>query len=102
MTARRQPRPLASALRAAVEPLAPATTLAAVQAAWPQAVGAAIAAEATPVSERDGVVTIACRSSTWANELDLLGDRTLEQLASELPPGRSPTSLRFIVDEGLG
>ena len=25
-----------------------------------------------PVSERDGVVTVACRSSTWAQELDLL------------------------------
>jgi len=101
VTARRQPRPLADALRAAVEPLAPSTTLAAVQAAWPQAVGATIAAEATPVSECDGVVTIACRSSTWANELDLLSDRTLEKLASELPRDRSPTSLRFTVADHL-
>jgi predicted nucleic acid-binding Zn ribbon protein len=88
---------LGEILGEAAGPLAPASTLAAVQAAWPQAVGAAIAAEASPVSERDGVVTVACRSATWAHELDLLSDRTLKQLASELPAGVSVESLRFTV-----
>ncbi|MDP9228893.1 MAG: DciA family protein, partial [Actinomycetota bacterium] len=94
------PRPVSAALRAAVEPLAPATALAAVQAAWADAVGDAIAAEATPVAERDGVITVACRSATWAQELDLLGEQMLEKLAPELPEGVSVASLRFTVGNG--
>ena len=52
--------------------VAPQTLLAAVQEAWPEAAGAAAAAQGDPVAERDGVVTIACRSATWAQELDLM------------------------------
>ena len=92
---RRTPRPLSSAIQAAIAPLVPATALAAVQSAWADAVGAAIAAEATPVAERDGVVTVACRSATWAQELDLLGAETLERLRERLPEGVSVTALRF-------
>jgi predicted nucleic acid-binding Zn ribbon protein len=92
---RREPRPLSAALEAAVAPLAPATTLAAVQSAWADAVGEAIAAEATPVAERDGVVTVACRSATWAEELDLLGPQTLAKLREGLPEGVSVIALRF-------
>ena len=97
MAKRRAPRPVAEALRQVVQPLAPATTLGAVQAVWADAVGDAIAAEATPVAERDGVITVACRSATWAQELDLLGDRTMKKLASELPAGVEVASLRFTV-----
>jgi predicted nucleic acid-binding Zn ribbon protein len=96
---RRQPRPLAAALGAAVEPLAPATPLGAVQAAWATAVGDRVAAEATPVSERDGIVTVACRSATWAQELDLLGGEVLEKLRSELPEGVDLRALRFTARE---
>jgi predicted nucleic acid-binding Zn ribbon protein len=66
-----------------------------VQSAWAGAVGEAIAREAIPVSEREGVVTVACRSSTWAQELDLLGARILEQVREELPSGTSLRALRF-------
>ena len=31
------------------------------------------AAEAQPIGERRGVVTIGCRSAVWAQELDLMG-----------------------------
>jgi len=96
---RRVPRPISSALREAIEPLAPATPLAAVQSAWPAAVGEAIAAQATPVSERDGVVTVACSSATWAQELDLLASETLERLRSELPKAVSIDALRFSARE---
>lgn len=99
MGSRRVPRRLSESLGAAVEPLAPATPLAAVQAVWAEAVGEAIAAEATPVAVREGVVTVACRSATWAHELDLLGARTLNKLASELPPGVSVAKLRFTVGD---
>jgi predicted nucleic acid-binding Zn ribbon protein len=101
MMGRRTPRPLGGALRSAIETIAPATPLAAVQSVWPQAVGEAIAAKATPVAERDGVVTVACSSATWAHELDLLGSQTLEKLLQNLPEGVSVTALRFEAREAL-
>jgi predicted nucleic acid-binding Zn ribbon protein len=94
---RRRPRPLAAAVGAALERAEPATPLAAVQRAWPGAVGDAIAREASPVSERDGVVTVACRSATWAQELDLLSDRILTKLRQELADSGSLRGLRFNV-----
>ena len=94
----RLPTPLGPALPAAIEPLAPATPLAAVQRVWEQAVGPAIAAEATPVAERGGVITVACSSATWAQELDLLADRTLRNLRDALPPGIEVAELRFSAD----
>jgi predicted nucleic acid-binding Zn ribbon protein len=94
---RRQPKPLGEALARAVQPLAPATPLGAVQGLWAGAVGERVAAEATPVAERDGVVTVACRSSTWAQELDLLSGEVLGKLRSELPEGVEVTALRFTV-----
>lgn len=101
MMGRRTPRPVSSALRAAIEPLAPSTPLAAVQSAWPAAVGDVIAAQAAPVSEHEGVITVACRSATWAQELDLLADQTLGQLRAELPEGVSVSALRFSAREPL-
>lgn len=94
----RKPRPLGSALQAAAAPLAPRTTLAAVQAVWAEAVGERVAAEATPVSERDGVVTVACRSASWAQQLDLLAEQTLRRLRVALPDGVAVEALRFRAD----
>ncbi|HKP90545.1 MAG TPA: DUF721 domain-containing protein [Thermoleophilaceae bacterium] len=89
---RRAPRPIGSALASVVDDLAPATTLARVQARWPDAVGPAIAAEAEPVSEREGVVTVACKSAVWAQELDLLGPDLVARLNASLgaPEGEGP------------
>jgi predicted nucleic acid-binding Zn ribbon protein len=81
---RASPRPAAHALRAALERSAPRTPLAAVQLAWRDAVGEAIAAEAEPVAEQDGVLTIRCRSSTWAQELSLMETEVLRRLAEAL------------------
>jgi predicted nucleic acid-binding Zn ribbon protein len=92
---RRAPRSVGAAVSAALDGAEPATLLAAVQSAWAGAVGEAIAREATPVSERDGVVTVACRSATWAQELDLLGGRILEQVRDRLPSGAPLRGLRF-------
>jgi len=78
------PRPLALALAEVSEQLAPATALAAVQGAWPAAVGEAIAAQAQPVAERGGRVTIACRSAVWAQELDLMSVDVIERLNQAL------------------
>jgi predicted nucleic acid-binding Zn ribbon protein len=92
---RRAPRPIGAALETVLQGAEPATLLAAVQSAWPGAVGEAVAREAAPVSERDGVVTIACRSATWAQELDLLGARILEQVRADLPEWASLEAFRF-------
>ena len=75
--------------------MAPATLLAAVQSAWPAAVGEAIAREANPVAERSGVVTVACRSATWAQELDLLSESILGKIRHDLPPGTALEGFRF-------
>jgi predicted nucleic acid-binding Zn ribbon protein len=77
---RAAPRRLGAALADLSRSLAPATTLAGVQARWPDAVGPAVADEAEPVSERAGVVTVACRSAVWAQELDLLGPDLVARL----------------------
>jgi predicted nucleic acid-binding Zn ribbon protein len=81
---RRAPRPLAVAVGSVVESLAPATTLARVQSAWAGAAGEAIAAEATPVSERDGVLHLRCRSAVWAQEVELLAPDLVERLNAAL------------------
>jgi predicted nucleic acid-binding Zn ribbon protein len=58
--------------------------LAAVQGAWPLAAGEAVSREAEPVAERDGVVTIACRTAVWAQELDLLQIELLQRVNEAL------------------
>jgi predicted nucleic acid-binding Zn ribbon protein len=81
---RRGPRPLGAALDRLTAQLAPATLLAEVQRIWPEAAGAAFAAQSEPVSEREGVVTVACTSAVWAQELDLLSERVIERLNESL------------------
>lgn len=75
---RRGPRPVGLALDSVTGALAPATVLAEVQRVWPQVAGERFARAAEPVSERDGVVTVACESAVWAQELDLLSERVVE------------------------
>jgi predicted nucleic acid-binding Zn ribbon protein len=36
------------------------------------------------VAERDGVITVACASAVWAQELDLLSERVVERLNERL------------------
>jgi predicted nucleic acid-binding Zn ribbon protein len=89
------PRPLSNALDSALPAIAPATLLAQVQAAWSEVAGARLAEAAAPVSERDGVVTVACESGMWAQELELLGPDLLSGLEAALG-ARSVTKLRFV------
>ena len=69
---RRALRPLHPALERLASDLAPASVLADVQRAWPGVVGDVIAAQAAPVSECDGVLTVGCDAAVWASELDLM------------------------------
>lgn len=81
------PRSLAGALGAVRAEVAPQTLLARVQEAWPKVAGELAARQGEPVSEREGVVTVACRSATWAQELDLMGPLLLERLQGALDDG---------------
>ena len=81
---RREPRPVAQALDGLRSRLAPPTLLAEIQMHWPAAAGDAFAAASRPVSERDGVVTVACSSAVWAQELDLLSERVVQALNARL------------------
>jgi predicted nucleic acid-binding Zn ribbon protein len=78
------PRPLSLALDGLTEALAPATLLARVQQVWEHTVGARIAEAGLPSAERDGVLTITCTDSVWAQELDLLGAGLVERLNDAL------------------
>ncbi len=94
MSRRRAPRQAASAIRVARDRAAPRTGLAAVQAAWTEAVGEQLAGVATPVSERSGTLTIECSESVWVQELDLMQAQLLERLEDELGE-LAPSALRF-------
>jgi predicted nucleic acid-binding Zn ribbon protein len=94
---RRAPRPISAALAAVLDRAAPQTPLAAVQMAWPRVAGEAVARESEPIAERDGVVTVACRSATWAEQLDLLQGQLLARLREEVGDSGALRGLRFLV-----
>ena len=81
---RRAPRPAGAALDGITASLAPATLLAEVQRAWAEAAGDAFAAQSRPVAENDGVITVACDSAVWAQELDLLSETVVARLNESL------------------
>ncbi len=87
MSGRSTPRSLGAALRGVRRRTEPKTLLAAVQGVWAPAVGEAVAAEAQPIAERDGIVTVGCRSATWAQELDLLQIELLDAVNAALESG---------------
>ncbi len=75
----------------------PALPLAAITAAWPDAVGAPVAQQAWPLRvSRDGTLHVATSSATWAFELDRLSADILDALASRLEHD-APKKLRFAV-----
>jgi predicted nucleic acid-binding Zn ribbon protein len=71
------PRPLSHALTQA-------STLAHVQEVWAGVAGPALAAAARPTAERDGVLSVTCEASVWAQELDLMSAELIERLNASL------------------
>jgi predicted nucleic acid-binding Zn ribbon protein len=61
--------------------LSQAAVLAAVLAAWPEAVGAELARWVRPVALRGDELVVEVESSPWATQVALLSDRLLEELA---------------------
>jgi hypothetical protein len=91
------PEPIGDAVRRELGRFGPESALADVVAAWPDAVGPAIAANAWPARiARDGTLHVAASSSAWAFELTQLADSVLARLQEHLPTG-CPTVLRFAV-----
>jgi predicted nucleic acid-binding Zn ribbon protein len=81
---RRAPRPIALAVQRLQQALAPATTLARIQACWPATVGETISAAAHPTAERAGVLTVSCDAAVWAAELQLMGPELASRLNASL------------------
>ncbi len=77
---RHAPRSASHAVRALTDQLAPATGLAAVQRVWEQAAGEALASQARPTGEAQGVITVTCASAAWAQEIDLMATVVIERL----------------------
>jgi predicted nucleic acid-binding Zn ribbon protein len=99
---RRPPQELRVVLGRVQERLAPPDRLAAVQQHWLEAVGEQVAEEAWPDFERDGVVTVRCRSAVWAAELTLLEEALLGQLNNRLPRERQARALKFTAAPASG
>jgi predicted nucleic acid-binding Zn ribbon protein len=78
------PRTAGGAVANLVEGLAPVSGLASLQRVWPEVVGEVIAGQAHPSAERDGVVTVTCASSVWAQELTLMGPELAGRLNAAL------------------
>ena len=97
------PRPLSAAIGRAVDHARPTGLLAVVQSAWAAVAGPALEKAATPASEREGTITIACESGGWAQELELLAPELTARLNEHLE-GTGETGrverLRFVVDSG--
>jgi predicted nucleic acid-binding Zn ribbon protein len=75
------------------------TPLARVQRVWADAVGAAIAREAEPVSERAGTVTLLCSSAVWMQEIDLMGPVLVDAL-NEALGGERVEAVRCVATAG--
>lgn len=102
---RLEPRPLEAALQEVALRVAPATTLARAQRAWGRVGGASIARESEPVAEHDGVITVACRSAPWAQELELMSRDLVARLNEALGSHGTPPpvrAMRFVTRSGAG
>ena len=88
------PKKLGDLLGGFRQDVSPPTPLAAVQSVWDQVVGERIAAVTEVVEEREGVVTVACSSTVWTQELELMAPRITASLREELGVS-APEKLRF-------
>jgi hypothetical protein len=84
-------------IRRELDRFGPAGKMGEIVSAWPDAVGAPIAANAWPARvARDGTLHVHTASSTWAFELAQLSDSMLSRLRERLGED-SPAALRFAV-----
>ena len=89
--------PIGDEVRRELDRFSPAGAgMAAIVAAWPAAVGPAIARNAWPARlARDGRLHVATSSSAWTYELTQLRGEIGEKLAAAVGPEHAPKDLRF-------
>jgi hypothetical protein len=88
-------RPIEDEVRRELARFGPAAGIGDIVAAWPECVGAGIAANAWPARlARDGGLHVSTSSSAWAFELTQLASSILERLQERLGES-APASLRF-------
>jgi hypothetical protein len=93
----RLPQPLGDEVRRELGRFGPEGGLGEIVAAWPEAVGSAIAANAWPARvARDGTLHVAAASSAWAFELTQLSSSVLARLREYLGEN-CPGAVRFAV-----
>ncbi len=63
--------------------------------AWPDLVGAEVAAHADPVAVEDGLLTVRCDSTAWAAQLRSMRNVVLARIA-ERHPAAGIESIRFL------
>jgi predicted nucleic acid-binding Zn ribbon protein len=91
------PRRIGDEVKSELARFGPAGAMGEVVAAWPAAVGEAIAANAWPARcARDGTLHVATASSVWAFELTQLEATIRARLSEHLSDG-APPRLRFAV-----
>ena len=84
MKHRRVPSKVSSPMEALAQRLQPASLLADVQRVWVDVVGPGMAAQGEPTSARQGTVTVTCKSSLWAQEIQLRGPEIVAGLNAAL------------------
>ena len=92
-----QPRRLGDSFEELIASSSPRTLLGEVQTAWAEVAGELIASSSEPVAEREGVVTVACESGAWAQELELMQGLLASRLEQIVGPDRV-ARLRFTAD----
>lgn len=81
-------------------PTGPAADLVRLQTAWAQMVGPDVAHQSIVVRRsRAGVVTVACASAAWAQELDGRRDRYAAALAREVGGEPTVSAIRLVVGD---
>jgi predicted nucleic acid-binding Zn ribbon protein len=91
------PGPIGDEVRRELARFGPEAGLGELVAAWPEAVGPGVAANAWPARiARDGTLHVATASSAWAFELTQLAETVVRRLRERLGE-QAPTHLRFAV-----
>ena len=88
------PRSLGQAISDFRTDISPASRVASVQAVWNEVVGERLSAVTEVIEEREGTVLIECKSSVWAQELEMMAPRIIARLDGAMA-GSGPEKLRF-------
>jgi hypothetical protein len=69
---------------------------------WPEIAGPLLSGKALPLRFRNGILTLAVRNHSWAQELQLASPALLSNIGRVLGPKSPVTDLRFVVGPAEG